>query len=77
VEKERVPGNAYAEVQRVMVKKFGGKKLWKRHKAEKSNTDFPALFGNPANYAGFPLSHSFGCCYCLHGEQLPNRRGHF
>jgi hypothetical protein len=59
-----------------MVKNFGGEKLWKRRKAEKSKTDFPALFGNPANTAGFPLSHSFGCC-CLRDEQFSNKRGHF
>ena len=34
-----------------MVKNFGGEKLWKRRKAEKSKTDFPALLGNPANTA--------------------------
>jgi len=59
-----------------MVNNFGGEKLWKRHKAEKSKTDFPALLGNPAHPAGFPLSHSFGCCY-LYDEHLANNRGHF
>jgi len=59
-----------------MVKHFGGEKLWKRRNPEKSKTDFPALLGNPANPAGFPLSHSFGC-RCLHDEHLSNNWGHF
>jgi hypothetical protein len=59
-----------------MVTNFGGEELWKRRKAEKSKTDFPALLGNPANPAGFPLSHSFGC-FCLRDEHFSNKRGHF
>ena len=42
--------------------KFGGEGLWKSRMAEKSNTDFPAMLGNPAKGAGFPLSHNLGGC---------------
>jgi len=41
--------------------KCGGEGLWKRREAEKSNTDFPAPLGNPAQTAEFPLSHNLGC----------------
>ena len=34
--------------------------LWKRRGVEKSKNDFPTPLGNPANPAGFPLSHSPG-----------------
>jgi hypothetical protein len=34
--------------------------LWKRRWMEKSKNDFPTELGNPANPAGFPLSHSLG-----------------
>ena len=34
--------------------------LWKRRWMEKSKNDFPTQLGNPANPAGFPLSHSLG-----------------
>jgi hypothetical protein len=37
-----------------MVKNFGGEKLWKRRKAEKSKTDFPALLGIPQTPRGIP-----------------------
>ena len=36
--------------------------LWKRRWMEKSKNDFPTQLGNPANPAGFPLSHSLGDC---------------
>ena len=36
--------------------------LWKRRGVEKSKSDFPTPLGNPANPAGFPLSHSLGDC---------------
>ena len=34
--------------------------LGKRRGVEKSKNDFPTPLGNPANPAGFPLSHSPG-----------------
>jgi len=52
-----------------MVKKSAPEKLWKRRKAEKSKSHFSPLLGNPAYTTGFPLSHSFGCCY-IHDEQF-------
>jgi hypothetical protein len=36
--------------------------LWKRRGMEKSKNDFPTPLGNPANPAGFPLSHSPDDC---------------
>jgi len=34
--------------------------LWKRRGVESQKDDFPTPLGNPANGAGFPLSHSPG-----------------
>src|SRR5713226_385778 len=45
--------------------------LWKRRWVEKSKNDFPTQLGNPANPAGFPLSHSLGDCGRL------TKPGHF
>ena len=45
--------------------------LWKRRWMEKSKNDFPTPLGNPANPAGFPLSHSLGDCGRL------TKTGHF
>jgi transposase len=45
--------------------------LWKRRWMEKSKNDFPTQLGNPANPAGFPLSHSLGDCGRL------TKTGHF
>jgi len=59
-----------------MVKKSAREELWKRRKVEKSKNDFSPLLGNPAHTAGFPLSHSFGCCY-IDDEQWWNKWGHF
>lgn len=73
---ERLSRNTYSGVGSTMVKKSAREKLWKRRKAEKSKNDFSTSLGNPAHTAGFPLSHSFGCCY-IHDEQLCNKRGHF
>ena len=73
---ERLSRNTYSGMGSTMVKQSAREKLWKRRKAEKSKSDFPALLGNPAHTAGFPLSHSFGCC-CIHDEHLWNKRGHF
>ena len=39
-------------------KKWRRERLWKSRGVEKSNNDFPTPLGNPANPAGFPLSHS-------------------
>jgi hypothetical protein len=35
-------------------------RLWERRKPKKSQTCLSDSFGNPANIARFPLSHSFG-----------------
>jgi hypothetical protein len=43
-------------------KKWRRDGLWKRRGMEKSKNDFPTPLGNPANPAGFPLSHSLGGC---------------
>jgi hypothetical protein len=45
--------------------------LWKRRWVEKSKNDFSTQLGNPANPAGFPLSHSPGDCGRL------TKTGHF
>src|SRR5215467_10853061 len=47
---------------------------WKSQKA-----DFPTSFGNPANCAGFPLSHSYyGCWLNLKPDiSLATKTGHF
>jgi hypothetical protein len=39
-------------------KKWRRERLWKSRGVEKSKNDFPTPLGNPANPAGFPLSHS-------------------
>src|ERR1700730_12553349 len=41
-------------------KKWRRERLWKSRGVEKSKNDFPTPLGNPANPAGFPLSHSLG-----------------
>jgi hypothetical protein len=41
-------------------KKWRRERLWKSREVEKSKNDFPTSLGNPANPAGFPLSHSLG-----------------
>jgi hypothetical protein len=41
-------------------KKWRRERLWKSRGVEKSKNDFPTPLGNPANPAGFPLSHSHG-----------------
>ncbi len=53
--------------------------LWKRRWMEKSKNDFPTQLGNPANPAGFPLSHSPGDCGRLTktGHFICYERGHF
>jgi hypothetical protein len=43
-------------------KKWRRERLWKSRGVEKSKNDFPPPLGNPANPAGFPLSHSLGDC---------------
>jgi hypothetical protein len=42
-------------------------------------TDFPTSLGNPASYAGFPLSRSFGGCGILIKTEhlLATKAGHF
>src|SRR6266567_6860070 len=54
-------------------------RLWKRRGEEKSKTDFPSPLGNPANYAGFPLSHSLdGGWFTLKPDiSCANKTGHF
>jgi hypothetical protein len=61
-------------------KKWRRDGLWKSRGVEKSKNDFPTPLGNPANPAGFPLSHSPGG----YGRLTENRtfpflpkRGHF
>ena len=49
--------------------KMAARKLWKSRAVEKSKNDFPPPLGNPANPAGFPLSHSLDDC-----ERLTNNR---
>jgi hypothetical protein len=43
---------------------------WKSHWRESHKADFPSEFGNPAEYAGFPLSHrpGYGCCLTETGQ---------
>jgi len=41
-------------------KKWLRERLWKSRGVGKSKNYFPAPLGNPANPAGFPLSHSLG-----------------
>jgi hypothetical protein len=53
-------------------KKWRRERLWKSRGVEKSKTDFPTPLGNPANPAGFPLSHSLGDC----GRLTNNRTFH-
>jgi hypothetical protein len=47
---------------------------WKSHKA-----DFPTSLGNPANPAGFPLSHSPDCCWLTLEPDIScaKKTGHF
>src|SRR6202008_2349984 len=47
---------------------------WKSHKA-----DFPTPLGNPANPAGFPLSHSPDCCWLAMKPDISGatKSGHF
>src|SRR6266513_2031491 len=47
---------------------------WKSHKA-----DFPTPLGNPANPAGFPLSHSPDCCWLTMKPDISRatKSGHF
>lgn len=52
-------------------KKWRRDGLWKRRWMEKSKNDFPTQLGNPANPAGFPLSHSPDDCGRL------TKTGHF
>jgi hypothetical protein len=61
-------------------------KIWARRAVEKTlrgkvqRTDFPTSLGNPANPAGFPLSHSLGDCERLTKNRtfhLLRKRGHF
>src|SRR5260370_39616520 len=40
--------------------KWRRERLWKSRGVEKAKNDFPTPLGNPANPAGFPLSHSLG-----------------
>jgi len=49
--------------------KRGGNGLWKRSEVEKSKSDFSTSLGNPAQNAGFPLSHSPDCCYFVNIKQ--------
>src|SRR5262249_58867449 len=50
----------------------GARKAVEKTRAGKvPKPDFPTSLGNPANYAGFPLSHSFGGCGRL------TKNGHF
>jgi hypothetical protein len=53
--------------------------LWKRRWMEKSKNDFSTQLGNPANPAGFPLSHSPDDCGRLTktGHFICYERGHF
>jgi hypothetical protein len=47
---------------------------WKSHKP-----DFPTALGNPANCAGFPLSHSPDCCWLTMKPDIScaKKTGHF
>ena len=53
-------------------KKWRRERLWKSRGVEKSKNDFPTPLGNPANPAGFPLSHSLGD----YGRLTENRTFH-
>jgi len=53
-------------------KKWRRERLWKSRGVEKSKNDFPTPLGNPANPAGFPLSHSLGD----YGRLTTNRTFH-
>ena len=53
-------------------KKWRRERLWKSRGVEKSKNDFPTPLGNPANPAGFPLSHSLGD----YGRLTKNRTFH-
>jgi hypothetical protein len=53
-------------------KKWRRERLWKSREVEKSTNDFPTPLGNPANPAGFPLSHSLDDC----GRLTKNRTFH-
>ena len=53
-------------------KKWRRERLWKSRGVEKSKNDFPTPLGNPANPAGFPLSHSLGD----YGKLTKNRTFH-
>jgi hypothetical protein len=53
-------------------KKWRRERLWKSREVEKSKNDFPTPLGNPANPAGFPLSHSLGD----YGRLTKNRTFH-
>jgi hypothetical protein len=54
----------------------GAKSCGKDASWESQKNDFPTRLEIPPTPAGFPLSHSFGCC-CLLDEELSKKRGHF
>jgi hypothetical protein len=60
--------------------KWRRERLWKSRGVEKSKNDFPTPLGNPANPAGFPLSHSLGDCERLTKNRyisFTKKKGHF